>query len=83
MTRDLMGRISAVLREDWLPGLSDRDYDRYAEMIVSLVSSGADVNAIAMRLESLEGDIIGRPTTDEHRLIVAGKLQQAAGQRPR
>ena len=80
-THDLMRRVTTILRQDWLPGLSDRDYHRYAEMILPLVESDAD--AIATRLESLEGNIISRPTSDGHRLTVARKLQEAAGQRRR
>ncbi len=78
-THDLMRRVASILRQDWLPGLSDRDYHRYAEMILPLVES--DAEAIATRLESLEGNIISRPTSDGHRRVVARKLQEAAGQR--
>ncbi len=83
MQPDLMGRIAAILRESWVPGLSDRAYAHFAPMVLPLVESGADAAAIAMRLASLEGEIVGRRTSEEHRLTVACKLQEAAGQRRR
>ncbi len=83
MTHDLMGRIAAILREHWVPGLADSEYAKYAPMILPLVDSDADLDAIALRLESLEANILGRSTTDEHRLDVARKLQETTGQRRR
>jgi hypothetical protein len=74
---DLMAHIVAILREHWMPGLSDRAYGQFAPLIWPLVEIGNDAAVIALRLESFEGEIIGPPTSAAHRLIVAGKLLDA------